>query len=233
MAEIEIVGNDGRILINDRYKNMVLTWKGNVTFPSPGSPIIGSLATFSYTLNSAIPPVLAIYSTFPVVVQSMSKVNNTYTWYIASGADGRGGTVEVYVFTLPQNVGDAGGIIHLFNDSGELVFDSNLKYMKVHSNLRHVLGFNTDFAVTPGHKYACVTSTAAGQFQQVPYPPLTQPPLYGVSEQGSRAGAYMRDGFISTRTFGYSSRNYATSQPPSGTYSQQNGVMLAIDVTGM
>ena len=233
MAAIEIIGDDNHVLIDDEFKNMILAAKGVISFPASGAPIIGSLASFSYTSTSPIPPLLAVYSTFPVIGQALVKSGNTYTWYIASSASGRGGTAEAYIFHLPETVPNAGGLLQLFNTQGVLVFDSNLKYAKVERNINYTLAGNLSFPVTPGRKYACVTSTGAGQFQQVPYPPLTRPPLYGVSEQGSRSGFYMTNGLIRTEQFGYSNRNYATTTPPGGSYVQANGTLLAIDVTGL
>ncbi len=233
MARIEILGDDNHILIDDEFKNMVLAAKGVISFPLSGSPIVGSLASFSYESSSPNAPLLAVHSTFPVVGQAFVKNGNVYTWYIASSADGRGGTAEAYVFHLPETVPNAGGLVQLFNEQGVLVFDSNLTYCKVERNLTYTLNGNVSFPVTPGRKYACVTSTGAGEFRQVPYPPLTRPPLYGVSEQGARSGFYMTNGAINTIKFSYSSRQYATSSPPGGTYTKEVGVLLAVDVTNM
>ena len=234
MAKIEIFGQDNYVLINNTYKNLILAQKGVVSFAAmPNPPNIGSRTQYSYNGGSTTPPLLAIYSTFPIVVQTMQRSGTSFTWQIICGADGINKSAEIFIFDLPQNVPNQQGILQLFNTVGELVFDSSLQYSKVERMFPYTLTGNSGFDVNPARKYAAVTSKAAGQFMASPYPPLTQPPLYGVLEQTSYSGFYMQSGRVNTQQFGWRMRTYATSQPVTGGYNSPDGVLLVLDVTGL
>lgn len=238
MAEIEFIGDDNYVLINDEFKNMILANKGTITFPaSPGAQYVGSITTYTYTSTSDIPPILAVNSSFPVCVQSMTIVNKVCEWIIVCGETGRGASAEVFVFHLPQVVPNANGMMQLWNKDGELVFDSNLKYNKVEKAIPFTLNgtATTSISVEPSKKYACVTCNPSGSFTVAPYPPITRPPVYGIIESSARGGAWRSSSSqISVSQFGYIVRTYGTTTPPSTVgYNQPDGVFLILDVTNM
>lgn len=236
MAQIEIIGNDNYVLIDDNFKNTVLGQKATINFPVPSDANVkGSVTTFSYTPQGAVnsPPLIAVNSSFPVTVQTMFRSGNTYTWTLVCSSAGRGGSVEAYIFHLPEAVPDAGGMVQLFNAQGVLVFDSNLKYSKVERALAHTLDGGESIAVAPGRKYAAVTSKGAGAYNANNYPPLTRPPLYGVSEIQERSGCYMQNGIIGTQKFIFTDRIFATTSPNIGSFEKLTGMLLIFDVTGM
>lgn len=197
--------------------------------------VLGSVRTYVYQSAQATlaPPLLAINSSFPVTVQAMFRSDNTFTWSIVCSAQGRGQTLEVYVFHLPETMPNAGGLLQLFNAQGLLVFDSGLNYCKVERAMPHTLDTPSSITLTTGRKYACVTSMPAGSFYAFGYPPLTRPPLYGVAETSDRCGFYMQNSSVLTGKFTFTYRTYATTSPVIESFEKLNGLLLIFDVTGM
>ncbi len=234
MAAIEIVGDDNHVLINDEYKNMILVEKKKVYFEvSPWEMMKGATADVTYTSGLSTPPILALNSGFPVVAQSLKRTGNTYIWNITAAAAGRGGTCEAYIFHLPDEVPDAHGLVQIRNENSVLVFDTNLEYAKVERSFEYELNKQLYMDVPADRKYAAVTSSFAGEFGALQYPPLTRPPLYGVAESHMRGGFYMTPGRINTNTFLLTHRTYAVTNPVVDIWRNRKGILLVLDVTGM
>lgn len=131
MALIEVVSDSGVTLIDDTYKNMCLLTKGALSFTWSGAfGAAGGRATVTVNTATGETPFIAISSTFTTGVISAGISGNTTTWTIACDESGKNKIAEYFVFYIPSRVPNANGILQLFNESGELVFDSGLKYSR-------------------------------------------------------------------------------------------------------
>ncbi len=131
MALIEVVSDSGVTLIDDTYKNMCLLTKGALSFTWSGAfGAAGGRATVTVNTAQGETPFIALSSSFTTAVITAGKSGNTTTWTIACDESGKNKIAEYFVFYIPSRVPNANGILQLFNEAGELVFDSGLKYSR-------------------------------------------------------------------------------------------------------
>lgn len=167
-ASIEIFNDELTVMINDQFRCHSLAAKGGgrTVQVSAGT---GGEATVSYRTSSSTAPVIAVYCNALVVVEPRAVGPNNYSWRIRSMMQTPSVGFEWFVFDLPDVGIDAGGMIQLFNNSGDIVFDSNLKYMRVIKMLS--AGRNTHFEksytnVPSGRKYAYSAGNASYTYQR-------------------------------------------------------------------
>lgn len=166
---IEIYNDDFNVLINDRFKCHALAAKGaGVTVQQ--NVASGGQASIGYNTQSSTPPVVAVYSNELIIVEPTAIGPNYYSWRVRSMLQAPSASFEYFIFDLPDVSESAGGMVQLFNEQGELVFDSNLKYMRVIKMLW--AGTNTQITKTytpvpAGRKYAYCSGNAAYTYQRV------------------------------------------------------------------
>ncbi len=150
MAEyIKIVGTDGNTLIDDNFKNMHLLAKHRVQGSSAqikvGNsdsnyyPPLSQTYGFTFTVSSLSKPVVAVTGGSFFGVQSVPSGNNwTITVYLHKFASVGGGDMNTawftfYIFGTSTNYTKVTGqpVVEVFNSTGDLVFSSALKPMKV------------------------------------------------------------------------------------------------------
>ncbi|AWH15459.1 hypothetical protein [Pseudomonas phage 98PfluR60PP] len=150
----------GDVQIDDRYFNLAFVSK---TVLSLGSPS-GSGPSGYMTVSGLTMPMVA-FTGGPAALHSMSSSNGTFKINFISQYPV---TITVYLFDVPTSSGISG--CQVFNDNGELTFDSSRKYMKVKyekvfTNLQEMGGDGGGVAnhVMPvGPQYAVLQSSFAG-----------------------------------------------------------------------
>lgn len=234
MAQIEIVGNDSYVLINDHFQNMVLANKTSITFRKfdSSTSTIGGYAEFSMPLNSSAWPVLATTSPFAIAYNSATISAGVATWTFVCGAEAVGATAELVVFYLPSKVTNANGIIQLFNEQGELVFDSNLKYAKVHDQVRFALDSNASVQLLAGRKYAVCSVLTPREYTDLPIDP-GGPGGFRMNQITAYSGVYLDGSIARSRRFEYINRTYRTTSPDGVANINNEGSMLIFDMTGL
>jgi len=234
MALIEVIGDDNYVLIDDTFKNMIFAEKKVVSFPVVGGTYSGSVTTVSYTSTEESFPLLAINSSFLCSQTRCTRSGNTWTWGLSCNSSGVGQSAEVYIFHIPQAVPDAGGLLQLFNGSESIVFDSNLKYMKMEKQLFMTMDNATSTAVTAGRKYAAVHSKLPAFYSLLQGSMSCGPNFRAVIEQSQLNGTSMANGSVSSASYILWSREYCAAPPfPSGSYRTKDGLCMVIDVTGL
>ncbi|WP_143508413.1 hypothetical protein [Pseudomonas synxantha] len=201
MASIEIFGQDGHVLIDQNYKNLILLEKFKGSFDGGGGVVRGGTYTVSRSAYPGTTPVLAISSTFLTALRRFTRNGNDYTWVIACEAAGRLSSADFYIFNVPNAIPSADGILQIFNSGGELVFDSSLDYCKVQGMLSASTGQSNTLAVPVGGEYAYV---------------VTIPPyIYSVTNFliMNFTGVVMQSGSVRSASFDYSVQGYP-AQPP-------------------
>lgn len=232
MAQIEIIGDDNYVLINDEFKNLVLAAKRTITFPSPpGLSYLGSVTSTTYASTSAGVPVIAINSAFYCSQTRCYQANGVWTIEFSCPAEGVGRSAEVYIFHLPQSVPDAGGLVQLFNEVGELVFDSNLTYMKMETSMFITMDHPTTVNLTAGRKYAAIQAKLPAYYSVLPG---SRPcgNFFPVSEESRLTGTLMSGASVTANIYLLTSREYCTNNPSSGGWRTREGLCFIIDVTG-
>lgn len=233
MAQIEIIGDDNYVLINDEFMNMIFVEKKTVYFPPVGGTYSGAVATVSYTSSDSEFPLIAINSSFLCSQTRCTKSGNTWTWGLACNSAGVGGTAEVYILHLPKSVPNAGGLVQLFNAQGVLVFDSNLRYMKMEKQLFMTMDNPTSTPVTPGRKYAAIHSKLPAFYSLLQGSMSCGPNFRAVIEQSQLNGTITSNGSVYSSSYILWSREYCAQPPfPSGSYRTKDGLCMIVDVTG-
>lgn len=234
MAQIEIIGDDGNILINDEYKNLVLLSKQTVTFPGPpGSTFLGSLAYVSVPATSNNVPVMAISSTFLCSQSQCTYQGGNWVFQLSCAPAGIGQTATVYFYAVPEEVPNANGQVQLFNGVGKLVFDSNLKYMKMEKPFFVNDDGPIDTPVTVGRSYAVIHSKLPSYFSILPGTRSCGINSFAVDDTSQLNGTLVGSGFVRCQPYVLTVRSYCTTDPGSGRYRTRYGVVMIIDVTGV
>lgn len=172
MASIEIIGNDGKMLIDDTYKNLIIFDSFSATFPLPSGAgagnVRGAFYDIYYTSNQAFRPIIAVSSTFPTNLNYFEKTGDSYRWRLSCSAAGRQQRFEAYLMQLPQAVPDANGILQIFDANGVLVFDSNHDYCKAESKIATTMAGDASFPLPANRKFAHVLTIPAYIFAVTP-----------------------------------------------------------------
>lgn len=119
---VEVVGSSGNFQITESYKNH--SFHQRIDFAA-------GAARVSFT-TSAVRPIIAFRGDRTCIVAcSISGANRTYTLQRFNG-----GALSVYVFGETPNVQASNTGVQVFNASGQLVFDSGYKYMRIFGSVQ-------------------------------------------------------------------------------------------------
>lgn len=125
-AGVEVFNTSGHILIDSTYKNLSLAETHDI-YVEYGASLYGNTPNLSYYGEN---PVVAVGETggIPVVLWWTKKTGNTYSYYFSTNR-GSSGWVRIYIFDAPDEKPKSAGL-QVFSGSGELVFDSDRRYLK-------------------------------------------------------------------------------------------------------
>lgn len=232
MAEIEIIGDDNYVLINDTYKNLILHSRANLTFYKfdSSTSTLGGYCSHSVQVAAGSFPILAVRSGFPIAYRTCTIANGVATWTFVCSAGGVGQTAEAFIFYLPETVQNAGGLVQLFNAEGKIVFDSNLKYAKAETQINFELSPGVSRVLTPGHTYAVCSVLGPREYSDLPVD-AGGPGGFRMNRITKYTGVYASGITVGTSLFEYSNLSYRAASPV-GAYNLNNfGSMLVFDLT--
>ena len=134
-AGIQIFNDNNSLIIDGTYRNYRLLSKGTVSI-NPAVTVDGYAAAnakIQYQGKVGSVPVIAIRSDGGICGISFTlKSGNNYTFYLSggpfSGAQASA-TFQYYIFDLVQPTEDNGGPFVVWNEQGQVVFDSSLEYL--------------------------------------------------------------------------------------------------------
>lgn len=234
MAVIEILGEDNHVLIDNSFKNMVLASKLNATFTKfdSSSSTLGGIAEVYFNNAGADWPVMAIRSNFAVAVDITNITNGVAYWRLMCGSDGLNATAEIYIFTIPSKVPNADGIIQMWNESGELIFDSNLRYAKIERQINFRLDNQASVSLPAGKIYALAAVKVPREYTDLPISGGGST-AYRMNRIAARGGIWLNGVIANSRRFEYSNLSYQTFNPDVVANIDFDGSMLVFDVTGM
>jgi len=211
-----IVNDYGTTFLDDTYKNLTLISKGTLQ--------INSGTTGFITFNGTN-PVLAVRCQEGVTIAVVSTyfANNVWNAELRLSAQGAGTTVSYYVFDLipPANTPFVQGH-RLWNAAGELIFDSELPYLRVIDILQ-----NSD------------RSQQSINFQAMEAVVFLTPTIDQLG--GSGGYTHRTDGFVLTNghfypqsiDLGYTDTSDNGTNPTNEPTYDYNSIMLVIDVTNL
>jgi len=150
---LRILNDNGDIVIDEEYRSFVLKQKGSATM---GSTDIGGTATI-YTVNIVVTncttPMLALKSANYVSVLGTSISGQTYTFTVASNVASF--SFDWYVFDVATLPAETFGFA-VYNSTGQLVFHSSNKAMRVVRSDDAGTGGTSGIALTAGRVYAVI-----------------------------------------------------------------------------
>lgn len=120
----------GFVTVDADYRNLVLREKVSGTFVTQQiwyGLVRLDIDRKQITITNATNPICFIYTDATAAFVEINITGSTYTWTITSNTNGN---FSAYIFDVPVEVGDGHGI-KVYDESAELVFDSENKYMKV------------------------------------------------------------------------------------------------------
>lgn len=232
MAQIEIIGDDNYVLINDEYKNLILLDHGNLLFYKfdSSNATLGGYCSYSMPVDAGTMPLLAVSATFPVAYGTCTITNNIATWTFFCPSYGVGGVAKFYVFYLPEKAPDAGGLVKLWNAQGVLVFDSNLKYAKAETMLNFAFQQDTSVVLKPNRKYAVALVMGPREYSDLPVD-AGGPGGFRMNRITKYSGVYVNGINVGSTTFEYYNLSYRTASPAGAYNVNENGAALIFDVT--
>lgn len=232
MALIEVINDHGTVLIDDNYSNATLVTKGQITLQPTPAGTTNYYVEINWT--SAQPVMLALELTGAQVQHLFTnRSGNNWNFVIHFNGDQRGAVVPYYIFTIPSAIPNAGGMVQLFNAAGQIVFDSNLKYMRVHGFFPTTLNNSTvECGMAAGRVYAVVSVMGCYFNMHQRANPLEYAPPYtfnDISGTGllSRSGTAMVCTYKATATY----TNQKSDRNEAWNRQVPNGQALIIDVT--
>ena len=158
MAFGATVYNDGgNIVIDPDFRNLVLRSKTSLTFVTTyqsSGRVSGYVDRKTVSLTNAVNPLIAFKSDQGVGLMGLSISGSTYTWTISANQDH---TCTVYIFDYAPTPTSTLGM-QVFDSSGNQVFNSDAKYMKV------VDFFTTTYANVAGGWPAVIKTYSAGDY---------------------------------------------------------------------
>lgn len=152
---LQVLNDDGNIVIDEEYRNFTLHAKGTATM---GSTDIGGTALIyacTITVTGCTTPMLALNSASYVSVIGAGVSGGTYTYEIYSNTPSF--TFNWYVFDVPTMPADTFGF-EVYNSAGQLVFHSSSKAMRVVRSDPAGTNGTTGIALTAGRTYAVIQS---------------------------------------------------------------------------
>lgn len=223
-AGLQVFLDDGTtVQVDDKYFNLAFVGKYQVACTPNYTNPSGSI-TVSGTM-----PVVAFSGPVAACMHSMSQANGSFTFnfIVASQA-----TLTVYLFDVPTNTGTFG--MQIFNDLGQVTFDSSRLYMKI----AHDISFSDYVQIpttpipNPGRPFAILCSEFVGyKFGQMFMPGESGPVyfeteintvLYRVDSSNLYMGEVMT--FRSVVSYG---------QQQDWSMARRSGQVQIIDVTGL
>ncbi|WP_122663489.1 hypothetical protein [Pseudomonas viridiflava] len=164
MALIEVINDANTVLVDDNYSNMCLALSSSLRLTNSGNTDgsgDGDMNSISYTAAANEYPQLVLELSGLRAAQIFtSKSGNTWTWYIAFRISDYGSTLNYHVMTIPSAVPNANGLLQLFDASGKLVFDSNLRYLKITGSYSPSQNSNINAGMDPAKKYGVLASSS-------------------------------------------------------------------------
>ncbi len=122
-AGLQVFNDNGSILIDQNYVNLALRGKGTVAIGTNAANG-GYLGTELFGITLGQPPLIAIRSSGFVSIADVGL--DRFSYHLAKGVE----TFD-YWFFGPPPVSTARYGLQVFDDSGKLVFDSNLGYVRM------------------------------------------------------------------------------------------------------
>lgn len=195
---IQVYNDNNTLTIDGTFKNYALVSKGtigNLERRTTGTPYYGINHTSVQRYQGLFTGYLNGNLTNPLIGVTLNKVHYVTVFGIVKLADGRwrfdiyvGAGVnkklenppsldlnlEYFVFDEPRFATTSGSYgLQVWDDAGSLVFDSNLKYMRVHSLVPQSVYANggsfpeqiTNIPIPTGRKIAHVTSCRSGDME--------------------------------------------------------------------
>ena len=141
---------DGFVTVDADYRNLVLREKVSGTFVTQQiwyGLVRLDIDRKQISITNATNPICFIYTDATAAFVEINITGSTYTWTITSNTNGN---FSAYIFDVADTSGDSHGI-KVYDESAELVFDSENKYMKVvdyfslpvtNSTTQHVRTYN-------------------------------------------------------------------------------------------
>lgn len=120
----------GFVTVDADYRNLVLREKVTGTFTTQQiwyGLVRLDIDRKQITITNATNPICFIYTDATASFVEINITGSTYTWTISTNTNGN---FIAYIFDVPVTIGDGHGI-KVYDESAELVFDSENKYMKV------------------------------------------------------------------------------------------------------
>lgn len=152
---------DNQVVIDSDYRNLVLRSK-QTAYISPYQQACGGVirsvgrVTFSY--SGAIAPLILLESGISAGIGNLVISGSTYTWTVCSNS---AGNVTAYIFDMPPVVPATYGI-NVFDQSSNLVFSSDYKYLRVIDNFTVPYSVNPYSFPTVSRSYSGSRSLAVG-----------------------------------------------------------------------
>jgi len=150
---LQVKNDDGEINIDEEYRNFSLKTQGTATIGTTN--IGGSVALYNAQIQvtNCTSPILALRATTSVSVVGTQVSGSTYTFDVYSNTSNH--TFNYYVFDVPTAPADTFGL-QVFNSSGDLVFHSSNKHMKIAYVYNANDGGSSGNTLASGKTYAVV-----------------------------------------------------------------------------
>lgn len=120
----------GFVTVDADYRNLVLRQKVTGTFTTQQIQyglVFLDIDRKQITITNATNPICFIYTDATAAFVEINITGSTYTWTITSNTNGN---FSAYIFDVPVTASNGHGI-KVYDESADLVFDSENKYMKV------------------------------------------------------------------------------------------------------
>jgi hypothetical protein len=151
----------GFVTVDADYRNLVLREKVTGTFTTQQiwyGLVRLDIDRAQITITNATNPICFIYTDAEAAFVEINITGSTYTWTISSNTNGN---FTAYIFDVPITIGDGHGI-KVYDQSAELVFDSENKYMKVVDYFSLVIKQGTEPSVETVRTYNDTGTYAVG-----------------------------------------------------------------------
>lgn len=150
-AGLQVYNSDGVFQIDGEFKNLCLRSKVTVTCNvATSNGVNNNYASAAQNYSGISNLVIALRSSAPCLVYWISA-----TQYVILSST-NGASVTVYLFGDPPAAGGSSGL-QVYNAAGQLVFDSDQKYMRV-AGFEIMPGHIDSFSYPAGKTYAAITS---------------------------------------------------------------------------
>ncbi len=151
---LQVKNDDGDICIDEEYRNFTRKASGTAT---TGTTSIGGTAGIykaEISISSCNRPMIAVRSTVYVSVIGTEISGSTYKWIVASNTQSH--TFDYWVFDAAETISGDNFGFEVFNSSGEVVFHSGAKAMRIVTAYDAGTGGTTGNALTSGRTYAVI-----------------------------------------------------------------------------